>query len=239
MGCNASKKVVEQPIIQEIKPIVYEELDLECIICMNIKKDPYLTNCCMRIVCPDCANQIDENCPLRCVNEGPLFGTNPDLDRKVMNEFQICKRCDSKFHPWDLHNHQDNCLRDELPKEIEVPQIHEHLLIETNVKGDWKCSIRTNLSQRHHDLFSHKCFLCKQCNHKFCRNCVLDEYFYEEQSSSNNSSSEISNLTENERSSNQEENSEESSEDSSELADHNKIDVSVESSSKSEKQDNS
>ncbi|CAI2378506.1 unnamed protein product [Moneuplotes crassus] len=192
MGCNCSTKSVKKPNKCENKPILYEELDLECIICMTIKKSPYLTNCCKKIVCAECAAYISEKCPLRCKNEGPLFGTNPDLDYKIKNEFHLCERCGEKYHPWDMNNHQDLCMKDELPKEIEVSAIHEHHLIEVDAEGEWKCSMRTNFTQSHHDFFSHKCFTCKKCSLKFCRTCILDQYFYKQSGSSEESDSENS-----------------------------------------------
>lgn len=83
--------------------------ELECIICLEIKKNSSISNCCMNIICNDCTKNINGTCPLRCKKLSKQFKTSNLLNKRINKVFSLCDVCFAEVHPWDMDQHQETC----------------------------------------------------------------------------------------------------------------------------------
>ncbi|CAI2375590.1 unnamed protein product [Moneuplotes crassus] len=146
--------------------------ELECIICLEIKKDSSISSCCINIICNDCTKNLNGTCPLRCKKLSAQFKASIKLNKRINKVFSLCDVCFAEVHPWDMDRHQETCGDHIVGESVKDSCLHNCTLIRKTTGKQWKCYSRENAYQVHKDKKTDSCYECEKCQIKFCTFCV-------------------------------------------------------------------
>lgn len=166
--------------------------DLECIICMEVKKECVLTRWWMKVICIDCQMLVKGKCPLRCHQTSTKYFVSHNLKIALMKCYELCPVWNSKVKPWRLQKHSENWINGKIPQSnLLVANLHSSTLSEVSLptlkchlnkyarsfRGNHPC-LQRNSNKTHHGRNS-SCYKCNFWDVTFCTNCIREWLFGE------------------------------------------------------------
>lgn len=153
--------------------VVDDKLDLECLVCLEIKQKSLLTVCCGKVICTDCSKELQGTCPIRCKRVSNQFVPSKTLDNVIECCYVLCDTCEQMFSPWNMNAHRSKCGQNLIKSSILIENLYPELLTYQMVSNNWKCYARKNAIEDHTDGNSSMAYSNPSSEIKFCRTCVL------------------------------------------------------------------
>lgn len=114
-----------------------EDFSFECIICLEVKADVFVTSCCFKLMCAQCSLKI-RKCPQRCIHKHPLFKRSILVSEMVKKISEKCRFCTIEIKLVEVDAHYEECCNELLDKTVMLPTLHERELKLTKLSQNQK-----------------------------------------------------------------------------------------------------
>ena len=151
------------------------DFNFEWTVCLEVKPNPYLTSCCVLLICSDCKSKVTK-CPQRCSNKTVEFVKSKAVDEKLEETRQKCEYCLQKVYDLDSTTHYEECSKDFYPTSIVEKSLHSWKLNKLDFPSGrkWTCALRRDQGENHLDRWKTELYGCRKCSMYVCKLWVLN-----------------------------------------------------------------